>query len=108
MGQVAYELKLPPNMKIHNVFHVSLLKPYHANGSYKPPPPPVFLDDGLWYEVEAVLQHKDVQRKGNTKEYTSRYYLIKWKGYGHEHNTWEPEKNLTQAALDSYCDKRPS
>jgi hypothetical protein len=25
-------------MEIHNVFHVSLLKPYKANGRVKPPP----------------------------------------------------------------------
>lgn len=107
VGQVAYELKLPANMRIHNVFHVSLLKPYHSDGTYRPPPPPIHLDDGLYYEVEAVLQHKDVKRKGVTQMYTTRYYLIKWQGYQHEHNTWEPEENLTQLAIDSYWAKHP-
>jgi hypothetical protein len=108
VGKVAYELQLPSNMKIHNVFHVSLLKPYHTDGSYQPPPQPILLDDGLFYEVEAVLQHKVVQRQGATRQYSTRSYLIKWKGYGHEHNTWEPEDHLTQAALDSYWAKHPN
>ena len=28
MGHVAYQLALPPNLKVHNVFHISILEKY--------------------------------------------------------------------------------
>ncbi|PIN17557.1 hypothetical protein CDL12_09787 [Handroanthus impetiginosus] len=31
VGKVAYKVKLPSWWKIHNVLHVSQLKPYHAD-----------------------------------------------------------------------------
>jgi hypothetical protein len=54
--------------------------------------PHLEIDDSLEYEVERVLGHRDVKRgKGTRKE-----FLVKWLGYEHEHNTWEPEKHLTR------------
>jgi RNase H-like domain found in reverse transcriptase/Reverse transcriptase (RNA-dependent DNA polymerase)/Integrase zinc binding domain/Chromo (CHRromatin Organisation MOdifier) domain/Retroviral aspartyl protease len=91
VGKVAYELDLPPNMKIHRVFHVSLLKPYKHSGRYQPPPLPIELEDNFEYEVERVLMHREIKYRKSTK----LQYLIKWVGYGVEHNTWEPKENLT-------------
>ncbi|XP_017776559.1 PREDICTED: chromodomain-helicase-DNA-binding protein 1 [Nicrophorus vespilloides] len=38
------------------------------------------------YEVEAIVNERRVRK--------SRQYLIRWKGYGSEHDTWEPETTL--------------
>jgi hypothetical protein len=62
IGKVAYKLDLPPNLKMHNVFHVQLLKKYRDNGKVQPLPPPIEIDDSLEYEVERVLRHRKVKR----------------------------------------------
>ena len=83
IGKVAYKLKLPSNLKMHNVFHVTLVKPYKDDGRVQPPPPPIEIDDSLEYEVERVLDHRQVKRGKKTKN----EFLVKWLGYGPEHNT---------------------
>lgn len=98
-GEVAYELKLPTSMKaIHNVFHVSLLKPWKHDGRYQPPPPSINIDGEAEWGVEQVVQHRDV-KWGNAdtarNRKPKREYLIKWEGYGVEHNSWEPSEGLT-------------
>lgn len=97
VSSVAYKLELPNTMsRLHPVFHVSLLKPYYSDGSYQPPPPVLLQDGSEEYEVETILSHRDRSLPNST--HTVREYLIKWKGYTHEHNTWEPAKNLTNCA----------
>jgi hypothetical protein len=91
IGKVAYKVELPPNLKMHNVFHVQLLKKYRDNGKVQPPPPPIEIDDSLEYEVERVLGHRKVKRGKQIR----KEFLVKWLGYEHEHNTWELEKHLT-------------
>jgi hypothetical protein len=96
IGKVAYRLKLPAGYRIHPVFHVSLLKPYLSKGVYQPPPPQ-FLDDGgnAYWTVQAIIDHRD-RKVGN---HLVRDFLVKWDGFGPEHNTWEPEKNLREDSL---------
>ena len=93
IGASSYKLKLPPTWKIHPVFNELLLIPYEepvfSVQQKPPPPPPVIEDDHFEWEVEAILDHK--------KSHGQDMYLVKWKGYGDEENTWEPERNLGNA-----------
>jgi hypothetical protein len=88
INPAAYKLELPASLKLHNVFHVSLLK-LHKSGpanATTPPPPPELIEGEYEYEVESILSHRFL--RNNKTE-----FLVKWLGYGPEHNTWEPEAN---------------
>ncbi|XP_070042780.1 uncharacterized protein [Nicotiana tomentosiformis] len=55
VGEVAYELALPPSLSgIHSVFHVSMLRRYHADRSHVLDYNMVKLDESLGYEKEPV------------------------------------------------------
>jgi len=58
---VAFQLKLPGSMRIHKVFHVSLLEPYHASTIpwiIHDPLPPIEIDVEQKYEMEDILDSK--------------------------------------------------
>ena len=103
IGEQAYELELPPTMKIHDVFHVSLLRPYHEDGAYQPPPVTILLDGEEEFEVDSVL---DVRKEPGSR--SKKTYLVRWAGYGPEHDTWEPESNLQNCKnkIQAYWDKQ--
>jgi len=97
VGKVAYRLEFPESMnRIHSVFHVSLMKPYKSDGRVQPPPPILEVEGEVLWEFERILDHR---KHGHDKQ-----YLVKWKGYGHEHNSWEPESSFEHctAELEQY------
>ena len=55
VGPVAYHLALPPELeKIHNVFHVSMLRRYRSNPSHVVSSETIELRPNLTYEEEPV------------------------------------------------------
>ncbi|KAJ9514787.1 hypothetical protein QJQ45_028458, partial [Haematococcus lacustris] len=77
VGEAAVKLELPQQYsRFHNVFHVSLVKPYRSDGSsavpgVSSPPPEQWLDGEPVYTVERVLDHRLVntgKRKGKDKK----------------------------------------
>ena len=96
VGQVAYELELPSESKIHNVFHVSCLKKalgQHVTSSVELPP----LDDEGRLDLvpEGLLDWRE--RKLRNK--VIREYLVRWKDLPLEDATWEGESILQHPAL---------
>jgi hypothetical protein len=89
---VVFQLKLLGSMKIHHVFHVSLLEPYHMctiPRRIHDPPPSIEVDGEHKYEVEDILD----SRISNCQ----LQYLVHWHGYDVSEHTWEPIKNLSNA-----------
>ncbi|CAI5471221.1 unnamed protein product [Closterium sp. Yama58-4] len=103
---VTFRLRLPDTWKLHNAFHVQLLKPYkdpnqQFQGRQLPPPPPVLVQDEPEYEIERVLTHR--RRGGKTLE-----FLICWKGYDPTEDSWVAEADMGNArrALKDYLVKQ--
>jgi len=82
------ELELPASLRIHPVVNVRRIVKYReqVEGQKKIPPPPVEVAGEKEYEVEEILDRQE--RRGKTK------YLVKWKEYIAEENTWERLENL--------------
>ena len=92
INKVAYRLELPTSMKIHPVFHVSLLEPYKEStlpGRVQEPPPPIEIEGDEEFEVSEILDSRIHRRRLE--------YLVHWQGYDISERTWEPASNLESA-----------
>nr|CAN64786.1 hypothetical protein VITISV_014071 [Vitis vinifera] len=97
VGKVSYKVELPPRLKIHPVFHVSYLKPYHedkddpSRGLSKRAPTAVVTSYDK--EVEHIIADRIIRRRGVPP---ATEYLVKWKGLPESEASWEPANALWQ------------
>ena len=95
VGPVAYRLALPPDLeKIHNVFHVSMLRRYRSDPSHVVSSETIELRPDLTYEEEPVeILAREVKELRNKK-----IPLVKvlWRNHRTEEATWESEETMRQ------------
>jgi len=91
VSENAVKLELPVSLQIYLVVNVRRIVKYkeQVEGQKKILPLSVEVAGEKEYEVEEILDRQE--RRGKTK------YLVKWKGYMAEENTWEGLENLKNA-----------
>jgi hypothetical protein len=102
LSDLTFKLRLPSRFRgIHPVFNAVKLAPYYegVEGQKVLPPNPEMIKGQEEFIVEKILQHRTRYRKTE--------YLVRWKGYGRNEDTWEPEANLRNAkeAIKEYQSK---
>ena len=85
------ELELPRTVKIHPVVNISRIRCYvgQVEGQRKEQLAPVIIEGEKEWEVERILNKWQI--KGKNK------YLVRWKGFTTELDTWERKENLENA-----------
>ena len=87
----AVKLELPSTVKIHPVVNISSVRRYvgQVKGQRKEQPAPVIIEGEEEWEVERILNKRKVRGKDK--------YLVHWKGFTAESDTWEGRENLENA-----------
>ena len=84
----AVKLELPSTIKIHPVVNISRICRYigQVEGQRKEQPAPVIIEGEEEWKVERILNKQQIRGKDK--------YLVQWKGFMAESDTWEGIENL--------------
>ena len=93
VGPVAYRLDLPEKLsRVHNVFHISMLRKYIPDPSHVQETPEIELRDDLSYEEQPVQilgrEEKELRNK------TISLVKVLWRNHLVEEATWEQEDQM--------------
>ncbi|XP_071900991.1 uncharacterized protein [Coffea arabica] len=93
VGKVAYQLRLPTSTtKVHDVFHVSMLRKYYPDPSHVLQLEGIEVDETLTYEEGPVkILEREVKELRNKK---IPLVKILWRNHGLEEATWELEEEM--------------
>ena len=92
IGQVTYQLQLPPNLRVYNVFHISVLKKYihdathvvNWNGVQVEP------EGEFLLELDCILGRREITLRNSTIGQEK----VQWKHLSPEEATWELESKM--------------
>ncbi|XP_071924821.1 uncharacterized protein [Coffea arabica] len=103
VGKVAYKLELPPNLlRIHDVFHVSMLKKYYSDPTHIVQPEEIEIDQALTYEERPMRALDRNFKKLRNKQIP--LVKILWKNHEVEEATWETEEEMKKKYLGLFND----
>ncbi|XP_042032774.1 uncharacterized protein LOC121779504 [Salvia splendens] len=105
IGPVAYRLQLPQGARIHDVFHVSLLKPFieGAPSVAIADLPADFVEGRVVVKPLRILDRRIALQGGSPVD----QILVEWPGSGVEGATWEPLAQLSNRFPALLEDKEP-
>jgi hypothetical protein len=99
ISPMAIKLRLPQSWRIHNVFHVKLLEPYHASIQRPLPNVQQVLEklDGAVTEDYVV---KEIRGASYSKSKRRVLYLVEWEGFPDRKDwTEEPFENFSEETV---------
>ena len=84
----AVKLQLPTSMRIHPVVNVSQIVQYkeQVEGQKKEEGKPIEIEGVKEWKIEKILNKRKIRRVDK--------YLVQWKRFTAEHDTWKREKDL--------------
>lgn len=82
---MAYKIKLPKDAKIHQVFHISLLKIYHQDNDIHPTTLPTKFTEGK--PIITPIKILNIKRLLQYNQYITKL-LVHWEGLQLEDASW--------------------